>query len=289
MMLPGLVYIFINNYIPMAGLFIAFKNIDYSKGIFKSDWAGFANFKYLFSTTDAFTITRNTILYNVVFILLGTIIGIILGILLSELTDQFLTKFYQTVLLLPQLVSIIIVAYIGYAFLSTDTGLINKTILPLFGKQPVSWYTEPKYWPFILTFIHVWKGLGYSAIIYLSSIIGIDKSLYESADIDGASKWKQITSITLPLIRPTIITLVLMSVGRIFYADFGLFYQIPMNSGALYNTTNVIDTYVYRGLLQLNDIGMASAAGAYQSIVGFVIVLFANLVVKKIDSENALF
>jgi ABC-type polysaccharide transport system, permease component len=273
----------------MAGLFIAFKNIDYSKGIFKSDWAGFANFKYLFSTTDAFTITRNTILYNVVFILLGTIIGIILGILLSELTDQFLTKFYQTVLLLPQLVSIIIVAYIGYAFLSTDTGLINKTILPLFGKQPVSWYTEPKYWPFILTFIHVWKGLGYSAIIYLSSIIGIDKSLYESADIDGASKWKQITSITLPLIRPTIITLVLMSVGRIFYADFGLFYQIPMNSGALYNTTNVIDTYVYRGLLQLNDIGMASAAGAYQSIVGFVIVLFANLVVKKIDSENALF
>jgi len=273
----------------MTGLFIAFKDIDYSKGIFLSDWAGFENFKYLFSTSDAWVITRNTLLYNIAFIILGTLSGVTVGILLSELTRKFLTKFYQTVLLLPQLMSIIIISYIAYAFLSVDTGLINKTILPFFGIDPISWYMEPSYWPFILTFIHLWKGLGYACIIYLASILGIDRSLYESAEIDGAGKWRQILSITLPNLKPTIITLMLMSIGTIFYADFGLFYQIPMNSGVLYSTTSVIDTYVYRGLLQLNDIGMASAAGAYQSIVGFVLILLANFVVRKIDKDNALF
>jgi len=289
MMLPGLLYLFINNYVPMAGLFIAFKDVDYSKGIFNSDWVGFDNFKYLFSTSDAWVITRNTILYNVAFIILGTVLGVAAGILLSEITRKFFSRFYQTALLLPQLISIIIVAYIGYAFLSMDTGLINNSILPIFGMDPLSWYTEPTYWPFILTFIHLWKGLGYSCIIYLAAIIGIDRSLYESAEIDGAGKWKQITSITLPLLKPTITVLVLMSIGRIFYADFGLFFQVPMNSGMLYSTTNVIDTYVYRGLLQMNDIGMASAAGAYQSVVGFVLVLLANYIVRKVDRDNALF
>ena len=289
MMLPGLLYLLINNYIPMAGLFIAFKSTDFSKGIFHSDWAGFDNFKYLFSTSDAWVITRNTLLYNMTFIILGTALGVTVGILLSEVSRKFLSRFYQTVLLLPQLMSIIIVAYIAYAFLSVDTGLINKTILPLFGLEPISWYMEASYWPFILVFVYLWKGLGYSCIIYLASILGIDKSLYESAEIDGAGKWRQIVSITLPMLKPTIITLVLMSIGTIFHADFGLFYQIPMNSGALYNTTNVIDTYVYRGLLQMNDTGMASAAGAYQSVVGFMLILLANFIVRKVDKDNALF
>lgn len=289
MMLPGLLYLLINNYIPMAGLFIAFKSTDFSKGIFHSDWVGFDNFKYLFSTSDAWVITRNTLLYNVTFIILGTALGVTVGILLSEVSRKFLSRFYQTVLLLPQLMSIIIVAYIAYAFLSVDTGLINKSILPLFGLEPISWYMEASYWPFILVFVHLWKGLGYSCIIYLASILGIDKSLYESAEIDGAGKWRQIVSITLPMLKPTIITLVLMSIGTIFHADFGLFYQIPMNSGALYNTTNVIDTYVYRGLLQMNDTGMASAAGAYQSVVGFMLILLANFIVRKVDKDNALF
>lgn len=289
MMLPGLLYLLINNYFPMTGLFIAFKSIDYSKGIFHSDWAGFQNFKYLFSTSDAWIITRNTILYNLAFIILGTTAGITVGILLSELSKKFLSRFYQTVLLLPQLMSIIIIAYIAYAFLSVDTGLINKTILPFFGIDPISWYMEPSYWPYILTFIYLWKGLGYSCIIYLASILGIDRSLYESAEIDGAGKWRQIISITLPMLKPTIITLVLMSIGTMFYSDFGLFYQIPMNSGVLYSTTSVIDTYVYRGLLQLNDIGMSSAAGAYQSVVGFILILLANFIVRKLDKDNALF
>ncbi len=289
MMLPGLLYLLINNYAPMSGLFIAFKSIDYSKGIFGSDWAGFQNFKYLFNTSDAWIITRNTILYNLAFIILGTTAGITVGILLSEVSKKLLSRFYQTVLLLPQLMSIIIIAYIAYAFLSVDTGLINKTILPIFGIDPISWYMEPAYWPYILTLIYLWKGLGYSCVIYLASILGIDRSLYEAAEIDGAGKWRQITSITLPMLKPTIITLVLMSIGTMFYSDFGLFYQIPMNSGVLFSTTSVIDTYVYRGLLQLNDIGMSSAAGAYQSVVGFVLILLANFVVRKLDKDNALF
>ena len=289
LMFPGLAYLLINNYIPMAGLFIAFKNIDYSKGIFGSDWAGFKNFAFLFKTSDAFVITRNTLLYNIAFIVLGTTMGVIVGIMLSEMTKKVLTKTYQTALLLPQLISYVIVAYIGYAFLSPDAGFLNKTILPILGLQPVSWYMTSSCWPFILVFINIWKGLGYSSIIFLAAILGIDKSLYEAAVVDGASKWKQIKHITLPLLKPTITILVLMMVGRIFYSDFSLFYQVPMNSGAIYDTTNTIDTYVYRGLMQLNDVGMSAAAGCYQSVVGFIVVILANMLVRKVDNENALF
>lgn len=289
MIIPGCFYLIINNYLPMLGVFIAFKNIDYGKGIFKSDWVGFSNFAYLFKTKDAFIMTRNTVLYNIAFIIIGTIMGIAVGIMLSELRGKFKSKFYQTMILLPYLLSWVIVAYIGYAFMSNDTGLLNNTILPKLGLKPVSWYAEPKVWPFILTVINIWKGIGYSSILYLSTIIGIDKTLYEAAQVDGASKWKQIRNITLPLLKPMVIMLVIMSVGRIFNSDFGLFYQLPMNSGALYSTTQTIDTYVYRGLMQLNDVSMSAAAGLYQSVVGFVMVIIANSIVRKVSSENALF
>lgn len=288
MMIPGFIYLIINNYIPMAGLVIAFKRFDYSLGMWESPWAGLSNFTYLFKTNDAFIIMRNTILYNLVFIVLGTICGVAVGILLSELNGKIRSRLYQTLILLPYLLSWVIVAYIGYAFLSSDTGLINSLIKSL-GGQPVSWYAEPMAWPFILTFVHIWKGIGYSAIIYLATIIGIDKTLYESAMVDGATKWQQIKSITLPLLKPTVIMMTIMSIGRMFYSDFGLFYQVPMNAGALYSTTQTIDTYVYRGLMQLNDISMASASGFYQSIVGFILVMIANGVVRKVSSENALF
>lgn len=289
MIAPGCIYLIINNYVPMLGVFIAFKNIDYGKGIFKSDWVGFSNFTYLFKTEDAFIMTRNTVLYNLTFIIVSTVTGIAVGIMLSELRGKFKSKFYQTMILLPYLLSWVIVAYIGYAFMSNDTGLLNKTILPRLGLKPVSWYAQPKVWPFILTFINIWKGIGYSSILYLSTIIGIDKTLYEAAQVDGASKWKQIRNITLPLLKPMVIMLVIMSVGRIFNSDFGLFYQLPMNSGALYPTTQTIDTYVYRGLMQLNDVSMSAAAGLYQSVVGFVLVILANSVVRKVSNENALF
>lgn len=287
MALPALVYIIINNYLPMAGLFIAFKKIDYSKGIFASDWVGFKNFEYLFKTKDAFIITRNTILYNLAFIVLGLALGIIVGILLNEVWSKRTQKLYQTTILLPQLISIIIVSYIVYAFLSNETGLVNNALL---GKDNgINFYGTPKYWPFILTAVHLWKGLGYNSIIFLSSIVGIDRNLYEAAHVDGASRIRQIFTITLPMLKPTVVTLLLMQIGRIFYSDFGLFYQVPMNSGALYSVTNTIDTYVYRGLLMQNNIAMSSAAGAYQSVIGFIVVMLANAVVRKLDRDNAMF
>ncbi len=276
MLLPGLVYLIINNYIPMGGLFIAFKKIDYSLGIFKSPWVGLRNFRFLFGTEDAYIITRNTILYNIVFIILLNALGVAVGIMLSEVRRQQMTKFFQTTILLPQLISIIIIANIVFAFLSNEAGLVNKTILPALGLEPINFYSSPKYWPFILPTVYVWNRIGYSSIIFFAAVIGIDRELYEAAVVDGANKARQVMHITLPMLKPTIITLVLIHVGRIFYADFGLFYQVPMNSGALFDVTNVIDTYVYRALLQSNDISKASAAGFYQSIVGFITVMLTN-------------
>lgn len=287
MIMPGCIYFLINNYFPLVGIFIAFKKVDYSVGIMNSDWVGFDNFKYLFSSSDAWIMTRNTILYNVAFIIIGTIMGIIVGIFLSEVFSKKLQKLYQTTILLPQLISIIIIAYIVFAFLSNEAGLINKGILG--DENAINFYNTKAYWPFILIFVNVWKGLGYNSIIYLSAIVGIDKSLYEAAYVDGANRWQQITRITVPLLKPTIITLCTMQIGRIFYSDFGLFYQVPMDSGALYAVTQTIDTYVYRSLLQLNNIAMASAASAYQSVVGFIVVLAANGIVRKVDNENAMF
>lgn len=289
MMLPGIAYLLINNYLPMFGLIIAFKDINFAKGIWASDWVGFQNFKFLFQTSDAYIITRNTILYNAAFIVIGLVVAVAFAILLNEIKSKFASRFYQSVIILPFLISMVIVSYLVFSMLSIESGFMNKTVLPTLGIDPISWYNEPKYWPAILTLVHTWKGVGYSCIIYLAAIIGIDPEYYEAAKLDGASKWQQIRTITIPLITPVIIMLTLLQIGRIFYSDFGLFYQVPMNAGALFSTTNVIDTYVFRGLLQLGNIGMSSAAGFYQSLVGFILVLVSNYVVRKINKENALF
>ncbi len=288
MMVPGLVYMLINNYIPMAGLIIAFKKINFQIGILQSPFIGFKNFEYLFKTKDAWIITRNTIGYNAVFIVLGTMIAITIAILLNEVRGKGMKSFYQGIYLLPFLISIVVIAYLVYGFLSTDVGYLNN-LLESIGQKPVSWYTTRKYWPFILTLVNTWRTFGYMSIIYFATLVGIDRSYYEAATVDGAGRWQQIRSITLPLLKPTVITLVLLAIGRIFYSDFGLFFQVPMNSGPLYPVTNTIDTYVYRGLLQMGNIGMASASGFYQSIVGFLLVLTANGVVSKLSREHALF
>ncbi|WP_436237870.1 ABC transporter permease [Paenibacillus sp. LjRoot153] len=289
MMMPGMIYLLINNYLPMFGLVIAFKNIDYSKGILGSDWNGLTNFKFLFQTSDAYIITRNTLLYNGVFIILGMIFSVGLAILLNEVKNRFMSRLYQSIVLLPFLISMVIVSYLVFAFLGDTQGYINKTLLPMLGLDTISFYQDPKYWPYILTLVNIWKTVGYSCIIYLATIIGIDPEYYEAATLDGANKWQQIRTITLPLLTPIIIIMTLMAVGRIFYSDFGLFYQVPMNSGMLYDTTNVIDTYVFRGLLQSNDIAMSSAAGFYQSVVGLILVVLANYAVRKFSKDNALF
>lgn len=288
MMLPGLIYLFINNYMPMPGLIVAFKQYNAKNGIYGSKWVGFKNFEYLFTTNDAFVITRNTICYNLAFIVVNTVMAILVAIILSELTGK-VKKVYQSAILLPNLISSVIIGYLVFAFFSVENGFVNNHILPLFGIDPINWYGEPKYWPFILVFVSAWKSVGYNCIVYLATLMGFDKALYESAQIDGATKLQQIRYITIPLLKPTVIMLTLMAVGRIFYSDFGLFYQVPMNQGALYSTTNTIDTYVYRGLLQLGNISMSAAAGLYQSVVGFVLVLGANLLVRKIDKDSALF
>lgn len=289
MMLPGILYIIINNYIPMTGLRIAFKQFNYSKGISGSKFVGLKNFEFLFKTKDAFVITRNTLCYNIVFICLGTIFAIAVAILLNDIRSVRLKKLYQTVILIPFLISIVVVSYLVYAFLSADSGFINNGILRPLSLEPISWYSTPTWWPLILVIVHLWKGFGYTSIIYFATLVGIDRGYFEAAAIDGATRWQQITNITLPFLKSTIITLTLMSIGRIFYSDFGLFYQVPLNSGLLINVTNTIDTYVYRGLISLNNVSMASAAGFYQSIVGFILVLTANFIVKKVSEENSLF
>lgn len=289
MMIPGIIYLLINNYLPMTGIVLAFKRYNFKDGIYKSPNVGLENFKFLFKTKDAWTITRNTLCYNLVFILLGTVMAIMVAILLNEVGRACIKKVYQTVILLPFLISIVIVSYLAYAFLNESTGFLNTTILKLLGKDPVSWYTTPKYWPVILTIVYLWKSFGYNCILYYSNLVGIDRGYYEAAAIDGAGYWKQTLHITLPCLKPTIIILTLMNISKIFYSDFGLFYQVPMNQGALLDVTNTIDTYVYRGLVQSNNIGMTAAAGLYQAFMGFVLVVAANLIVRKIDKDSALF
>lgn len=289
MALPGLLYLIVNNYLPMFGILIAFKDINYSKGILGSDWIGLKNFKYLFETSDAWIITRNTLLYNGGFIIINTVLAVTVAILLNEIKNRFFSRVYQSIILLPYLISMVIVGYLVLALLNTDNGFINHQVLPLLGLEPISWYSEPAYWPYILTLVNLWKHVGYLCIIYLAAIIGIDHEYYEAATMDGATKWVQIKHITIPLIMPTITIMTLLAVGRIFHSDFGLFYQVPLNAGPLQPATDVIDTYVYRGLMNLGDIGMASAAGLYQSVVGFILVFASNYWVGRRNPDQALF
>ena len=256
--------------------------------MWESPWAGLSNFTYLFKTNDAFIIMRNTILYNLVFIVLGNLLAVAVAVMLNFLRGNMNKKIYQTLILIPYLISMVVVSYIVFGFLSQENGFINKMI-ESFGGEPISWYTQAKYWPFILTIVNLWKGFGYSSIMYYATVISIDSSLYEAARVDGAGVWRQVWHVTLPGLRGTIITLVLLAIGRMFYSDFGLFYQVPMRSGLISSATDTIDVFVYKALTQLNDVGRASAAGFLQSVMGFILVLTANLVVRKIDSENALF
>ena len=290
--LPGTIWFLIFAYLPMFGVLIAFKNWQIHDGflesLIKSPFVGFDNFKFLFSSSDAWLITRNTILYNIVFIVLGIVLPVTLAILLKELHNKKLSKYFQTSMFLPYFLSWVVVSYCLYAFLSPDKGYLNS-IRQNLGMESVSWYTEAKYWPFIIIFMSQWKGVGYGTVVYLASICGIDKTYYEAALVDGASKWQQIKSITIPLLKPVLIIMFINAVGGIFKSDFGLFYQLPKDSGALYPVTNVIDTYVYRALINLGNIGMSSAAALYQSIVGLVLILVTNGIVRKVDNENAFF
>ncbi|WP_246239286.1 ABC transporter permease [Paenibacillus anseongensis] len=294
MTLPGLILLVAFHYLPIGGILIAFKDFSYSGGSFlknfeNSPWVGLKNFEFFIQTPDAFIITRNTILYNLVFIALGTAVSVFLAIALNELRNRRAAKMYQTFILLPYFLSWIAVSYLFFGFLSADKGIMNSIIVELLGTKPVEWYSQQAYWPYILVFANLWKYAGYNAIVYLAAITGIDPDYYEAASLDGASKWQQIRHITIPSISTVITLMVLLGIGRMFFADFGLFYQVPLNSGALFEVTNVIDTYVYRALMNSGDIGMSAAASTFQAFVGFVLVVLSNWVVRRIDKEKAIF
>lgn len=288
MLLPGLLVLLVNNYLPMFGIVIAFKDYNYTKGFWKSDWVGFENFAYLFNSKAAFQITRNTILYNLAFIVIAATVAVALAIVFNELLNRRLSKVYQSVMFLPYFLSWVVIGYLVFALLSSDMGFINKMLVNS-GTPPVEWYVDPRFWPLIIIAVNTWKWTGYDSIIYLATIIGFDKSLYEAAAVDGASRFQQITKVMIPMMMPVITILTLIKVGRIFFTDFGLFFNIPRNSGPLYDVTNVIETYVFRALRQTGDIGMASAAGFYQAVIGFVVVMGANYIVRKIDKDSSLF
>ncbi len=288
MALPGLVLLFVFQYMPLPGAIIAFKNYRTSEGIFGSEWIGLKNFEYLFKTDTAIRITTNTLFLNGIFIVTGLIASLTIALLLNEVRSRSAARVYQSSVFFPYFVSWVIVGYFGFAFLNGDNGLLNKWMTQI-GAEPISWYSTPKYWPYILTAAHTWKSAGYWSIIYLAGMMGINVEYYEAAQIDGASRWKQITGITLPLLMPIILINVLLSIGRIFYADFGLFYYVTRDSSLLYRATDVIDTFVFRGLRSMGDFGMAAAAGVYQSIVGFVLIIVANWIVKRIDPEKSIF
>ena len=285
--IPGLLFLLAFNYVPLFGLIIPFKKMDYALGIFKSKWVGFDNFKFFFQSQDAFRVTRNTLLLNFTFIAVTMVMAIILALMLFELSSRQV-KIYQTALFVPYFISWIVASYVLYALLNPQMGMVSNLIKDM-GKPVPNFYNAPKYWPFILTICYLWKNIGYMTILFYTTLMGIDSSYFEAAAIDGAGKLKRAVYISLPCLKPVIIIMTLLQIGKIFYADFGMFYFLTRNSGTLYSVTDVIDTYVFRALRVTGDIGMSSAVGLYQSFVGFILVLLSNLIVRKIDRDSAIF
>lgn len=295
MVAPGAIWLLLLRYLPMGGIILAFKNYKiypkdptFLNNLIHSKWVGLDNFKFLFTTGDSWVMIRNTLAYNIVFIILGVIIPVAFAIMMSELSKKFVAKTYQTLMFFPYFLSWVVVSYFLNAFIDAQYGLIPMAQRAA-GEAAVSWYTTPGPWPYIIVFANLWKNVGYSTVLYLAAITGIDQTQYEAAAIDGASKWQQILHVTLPNLRTMIAILFILNVGKIFNADFGLFWNVPMQNGALFSVTQVIDTYIYRVLMNTGNIGQSTAAGLLQNIVGFICIIGANAVVKKIDSDSTLF
>lgn len=293
MVLPGAVWLLLIRYLPMFGVVIAFKNYraqrpnTFWNNIFKSDWVGLKNFQFLKSPDTAIMI-RNTLGYNILWIILGLVIAVAFAVMMSEISNRFVAKTYQTLMFFPYFLSWVVASYFVLAFLDPTSGMI-PTLQKRMGMIPTNFYHDTTYWPFILTICNLWKNVGYSTVLYLAAITGIDATQYEAAAVDGATKWQQVWNVTLPNIRSMIVILLIMNVGKIFNADFGLFYNVPQNSGSLYPVTQVIDTYVYRAYANTHNMGMSAAAGLLQSVVGFVCIVAANAVVRKLDADSSLF
>ena len=288
MLIPALVYFIVFCYTPMAGIWLAFTRFDFRLGFFGSPFVGLDNFQYLFKSGILWHLVRNTVLYNLAFLIIGNILQIVCAIFLSELMNKLFVKISQSVIFLPYFISMVLVGLFSYALFNVDNGLIN-TVLRSLGLQDYNFYLNANAWPPIIIAFQVWKGLGYGSIIYLSVISGIETDYYEAARIDGATKWQQIRYLTLPMLKPTFMLLFMFNLGSILKGQFQLFYQLIGDNGLLYSTTDIIDTYVYRALTVNFDIGMGSAAGVFQSVFGFVLVITVNAIVRKLNKEYALF
>lgn len=288
MLLPAFLYFLIFSYLPMAGTVVAFKNYNFSDGIFGSPWVGFDNFKYFFISGQAWTVTRNTLLYNTAFIIINTVLQMGLAILIAEIGGKYFKKITQTAMFLPYFISWVVVGMIAYNFLNMDHGTINSLIEKL-GMEKVNFYGSTWVWPIILIFFSAWKNVGYGTVLYLAAIMGIDSEIYEAAKIDGANIFQRIFKVTIPCLVPTLIILTLLAIGNIFRGDFQMFYQLVGNNGPLFPVTDVIDTFTFRSLIQSGEIGMSAAAGLYQSVFCFITIILTNYCVKRYDKDYSLF
>lgn len=288
MAMPAAVVLFIFSYVPIVGLVIAFKDFRYDKGFLGSEWIGFKNFEFFFKSNDAWVVLRNTIGLNFLFIAMTLVVSVAIALMMNEVKSRRMIKAAQTIMFFPYFMSWVVVGYLLYAYLHHDYGILNQ-ILHFFGLKSISWYAQSKYWPAILTFMYVWKMAGYYSVIYYAGMMGIDDTYYEAAALDGASRWQMVWKITLPMIRSLILIMAILQIGRIMYADFGLFFNLTRDQGALYATTDVLDTYIYRALRVTGDIGIGSAVGCFQAVVGFLLIMGSNLIVRKIDKDSALF
>jgi putative aldouronate transport system permease protein len=285
--LPAVLFFFVFCYLPMFGVIIAFKEYHYDAGILGSPFIWFENFRYFFTSQDAWRLTRNTVGYAGAFILTGTVLSMAAALLLFELKSRAVVKIYQTAMILPRFLSWVIVWFITYIVFQPDVGIMDQITVAL-GVPQVSWYAETAYWPFILVIVNLWKGIGMSSVMYYAVLVGVDESLYEAAEIDGASKLQKTVHVSLPALVPLTVILLVLSIGGLFRGDFGLFYQIPRDVGTLYPVTDIIDTYVYRGL-RGGNIAVTAAVGLFQSLVGFALIVVANAIVRRVSAENALF
>lgn len=285
--LPGLAVLAVFYYLPMFGLVMAFKDFLPAQGFWGSEWIGFKNFEFFFTSDIAYRVTRNTVLMNLGFIVAGQLSSLIAALALFELSKR-VTKFYQTALFVPYFTSWVVVGFLLYGFLNKDLGIVNQLIEAQGGEARL-WYLDPAPWPAILIASNTWKELGFRSLIYYTGLMGVDYALYEAAAIDGASKFRQLTRISVPLLAPLIALLTMTQIGQIMRADFGMFYFLPMNSGPLYEVTDVIDTFVFRTIRVTGDFGMGTAAGLYQSVVGLVLVLVSNWSLRRLSPDNAVF
>ncbi|MCL2060304.1 MAG: ABC transporter permease subunit [Oscillospiraceae bacterium] len=288
MITPAVVFFLIFSYLPMPGIIMAFKRFTFEGGIFGSPWNGLENFRFFFISGNAFRITRNTILYNLAFIATNTVLQVSTGIMLAEMISRKYKKFMQSAMFLPYFISWVVGGAFVYSILNYEFGALN-TMLRSLGAEPVNAYGTPKVWPLVLVVLRVWKDIGYGTILYLAAIMGIDQEIYEAADIDGANIFTKIRVITLPSLKPTVVTLLLLSVSNIFRGDFGMFFNVVGRNGLLYDMTDIIDTFVFRSLIQSHEFGMSAAIGAYQSVFNLVTILTVNGLVRKLAPDYALF